>query len=172
MSVRVLFSSINLLLLSCMSSLYILDISPLLNKVKVKVAHLCLTLCDPLDCSPPGSSVHEVFQARILEWVAIPFPRGSSQPRDWTQVSLSVGRFLTSWATREAQRSSGNPVSRSFLPRVSTWLVTSALMLTSLIDVEFIFVGGVRWDLTFACGYPVSQYHLLKRGMKLTFTEA
>jgi len=82
MSVRVLFSSKNLLLLSCMSSLHILDINPLLNKVKVNVAHLCLTLCDPLDCSPPGSSVHEIFQARILEWIAIPFSRGSSQPRD------------------------------------------------------------------------------------------
>ena len=63
-----------------MSSLYILDISPLLNKVKLKVAHLCLTLCDPLDCSPPGSSVHEVFQARVLEWAAISFSRGSPNP--------------------------------------------------------------------------------------------
>ena len=48
----------------------------------VLVAQSCLTLCDPMDCSPPGSSVHEIFQARILEWVAISFSRGSSQPRD------------------------------------------------------------------------------------------
>ena len=54
-----------------------------------------LTLCDPTGCSPPGSSVHEIFQARILEWVAISFSRGSSQPRDGTQVSCTVGRSFT-----------------------------------------------------------------------------
>ena len=48
----------------------------------VLVTQLCLTLCDPMDCSPPGSSVHGIFQARILEWVTISFHRGSSQPRD------------------------------------------------------------------------------------------
>ena len=51
-------------------------------EVKVLVAQLCLTLCDPMDCSPPGSSAHGILQARVLEWVAIPFSRGSSQPRD------------------------------------------------------------------------------------------
>ena len=51
------------------------------ESVKVLVAQLCLTLCDPMDCSLPGFSVHEILQARILEWVAIPFPRGSSEPR-------------------------------------------------------------------------------------------
>ena len=51
-------------------------------KVKVLVIQLCLTCCDPMDCSPPGSSVHGILQARILEWVAISFSRGSSQPRD------------------------------------------------------------------------------------------
>ena len=62
------------------------------------VAQLCLTLCDPMDCSPPGSSVHEIFLARILEWVAISYFRGSSQPRDQTCVSCDsciAGRFLT-----------------------------------------------------------------------------
>ena len=56
----------------------------------------------PMDCSPPGSSVHGIFQARILEWVAISFSRGSSQPRDQTRVSRIVGRRFTIWATREA----------------------------------------------------------------------
>ena len=51
----------------------------------------------------PGSSVHGILQARILEWVAIPFPRGSSQPRDRIQISLIAGRFFTIWATREAR---------------------------------------------------------------------
>ena len=69
----------------------------------VFVAQLCLTLCDSMDCSPPGSSVHGIFQARILEWVAFPFSRESSQPRDWTQVSCIMSRFFTSWATREAR---------------------------------------------------------------------
>ena len=58
-------------------------------------------LCDPTDCSLPGSSIHGIFQARILEWVTISFSRRSSQPRDWTQVSHMVGRRFTIWATRE-----------------------------------------------------------------------
>ena len=54
------------------------------------------------DCRLPGSSVHGISQARTLEWVAISFSRGSTWPRDWTQVSCIAGRFFTSWATREA----------------------------------------------------------------------
>ena len=71
-------------------------------KVKVLVAHSCPTLCNPMGCSPPGSPVHGVLQARILEWVAIPFSRGSPQPRDQTWVFCIVGRYFTVWATREA----------------------------------------------------------------------
>ena len=56
-----------------------------------------------MDCSLPGSPVHGILQARILEWVAISFSRGSSQPRDWTQVSCIAGRCFNLWATREAQ---------------------------------------------------------------------
>ena len=59
------------------------------------VGKLCLTLCDPMDCSPPGSSVHGIFQARILEWVAISSSRGSSQPRDPTPSPALAGRFFT-----------------------------------------------------------------------------
>ena len=55
-----------------------------------------------MDCNPPGSSVHVILQARILEWVAISFSRGSSQPRDQTQVTHIAGRLFTDWATREA----------------------------------------------------------------------
>ena len=68
-----------------------------------EVAQSCPTLCDPMNCSLPGFSVHGIFQARVLEWVTIPFSRGSSRPRDWTQVSCIVGRRFTLWATREAQ---------------------------------------------------------------------
>ena len=67
------------------------------------IAPLCLTLCNPMDCSPPGSSVYGILQARILEWVTISSSRGSSQPRDWTWVSCIAGRFFTIWATRKAQ---------------------------------------------------------------------
>ena len=69
------------------------------------VAQSCPTLCDPMDCSLPGSSVHEIFQARGLEWVAISFSRGSSRPRDWTRVSRVAGRHFTIWATREVKKS-------------------------------------------------------------------
>ena len=62
----------------------------------VKVAQSCPTLCDPMDYM-----VHGILQARILEWVAFPFSRGSSQPNDRTQVSCITGGFFTSWATRE-----------------------------------------------------------------------
>ena len=57
------------------------------------------TLCNSMDCSPPGSSVHGILQTRILKWVAIPFSRGSSWPQDRTQVSRIAGRFFTVWAT-------------------------------------------------------------------------
>ena len=70
--------------------------------VKVLVTQLCLTVCDPRDCSPPGSFVHEILQARILEWVANSFSWGSSQLRDQTQVSCTAGRFFTPSAMWEA----------------------------------------------------------------------
>ena len=58
------------------------------------VTQLCLTLCSPMDCSLPGSSVHGILQARILEWVAISSSKGSSQPRDQAQVSHVAGGFF------------------------------------------------------------------------------
>ena len=70
----------------------------------------CPTLCNLMDCSLPGSSVNGIFQARTLEWVAISFSRGSSLPKDRTQVSCTASRFSTIWATREAHGT------RYFLP--------------------------------------------------------
>ena len=61
-------------------------------KSESEVTQSCPTLCDPMDCSLPGSSVHGIFQARVLEWVAICFSSGSSQPRNQTWVSFIVGR--------------------------------------------------------------------------------
>ena len=75
----------------------------------------CLTLCEPRDCSPPGSSVHGISQPRTLEWVAISSSRGASRPRDWTCISCTAGRLFISWGIRQAallydkHASKGNP---------------------------------------------------------------
>ena len=71
---------------------------------EVLVTQLCLTLCNAMNCSPPGSSVPWILQARILEWVDIPFFRGSSWSSDQTQVSCIAVRFFTIWAIRVAHQ--------------------------------------------------------------------
>ena len=75
---------------------------PWYEDLKFKVAQSCPTLCNPVDCSLSASSIRGIFQARILEWVAISFSRGCSRPRDWTQVSHITGRCFTVWASKEA----------------------------------------------------------------------
>ena len=65
-----------------------------------EVAQSCPTLCNPVDCSLPGFSIHGILQARILEWVAISFSKESSRPREQTQVSRIPGRRFNLWATR------------------------------------------------------------------------
>ena len=71
---------------------------------KFLVAQSCPTLCDPMDCSLPGSSVYGILQARILEWAAISYFRVSSWSRDWTWASSIAGRVFTVWAPREASQ--------------------------------------------------------------------
>ena len=78
-----------------------------------EIAQSCPTLCDHMDCSLSGSSVHGIFQARVLEWIAISFSRGSSRPRNRTQVSRIAGRCFTVWATREVYHSHWQ-ITRSF----------------------------------------------------------
>ena len=73
------------------------------SESEMVVAQLCLTLCDPMDCSLLGSSVYGISQARILEWVFIHFSRGSFRSRDQTQVSCSAGGFFIVWATKKAK---------------------------------------------------------------------
>ena len=75
---------------------------------RAKLLQSCLTLRDPMDCSPPGSSVHGILQAKKLECVAIPPSRGSFGSRDRTPVSCTAGRFFTIWAIREALVSFGS----------------------------------------------------------------
>ena len=70
--------------------------------MKALVTQSYPNLCNPMDCSSPGSSIHGILQARILEWFAISFSRGSSRPRYQTWVSCIPGRFFTIWTTREA----------------------------------------------------------------------
>ena len=100
------------------------------------VAQSCPAPCNPMDCSPPSSPVHGIIQARILEWVAIPFSKGSSRPRDRIQVSCTADRFFTVWATREAPRvSKDESIKDSFL-----------------------------WDkLKVSCGFLRAFFELLKR---------
>ena len=97
--------------------------------VKGKVAQLCPTLCDPVDYT-----VHGILQVRIVEWVTIPFSRGSSQPRDQSQVSCTAGRFFTSGATKEAQEYwRGEPIpSPVDLPDPGIKLGSPALQVDSL----------------------------------------
>ena len=90
-----------------------------LQSMKSEVTQSCWMLCDPMDCSLPGSSVHGILQARIFEWVAIAFSRGSSWPRNRAQISCMAGRFFTVWSIKEAE-----PMGRStecYLP-LSTYL--------------------------------------------------
>ena len=92
----------NLCLLHCRTLLLNLQGSPLIP-LCVLVAQSYPTLCNPIDCSPPGSSVHGILQSRILNWVVFSFSRGSSQPRDGTVVSRIEGKFFTICSTKEAQ---------------------------------------------------------------------
>ena len=79
------------------------------SHVSVKSLQLCPILRDPMDCSPPGSSVHRILQAGTLEWLAMPSSKEYSLPRDWTHVfcgSCTAGEYFNCWATREDQESS------------------------------------------------------------------
>ena len=79
----------------CPISICLADFLLICACVRTKLLHLCPTLCDPMDGSPPGSSVHGILQVKILECIAIPFSRGSSQPRDQILVSALTGGFFT-----------------------------------------------------------------------------
>ena len=81
---------------SCIAGRFFTNKPPRTPLKESEVSQSCPTLCDPVDCRLPGSSIHGIFQARILEWVAISFSRGSSQPRDRTEVSCIVGRRFRS----------------------------------------------------------------------------
>ena len=99
----------------------------ILNNIRISSKSLqsCPTLCDPMDCSLPGFSIHGILQARTLEWVAISFSRASSRPRDRTRVSLIGGRRFNLWATREAPDKI--PTTFGYLLKVASSLLTNQL---------------------------------------------
>ena len=95
-----------------------------------------------MGCSPPGSSVHGISQARILEWVAISFSRQSSWPRNWIRVSCIVGRLLTDWATREALAL----VHLSALQIISMCRHSSALLVLGITEVKWAEIYFILWS--------------------------
>ena len=112
-----------------------------------EVAQSCVTLYNPTDCSFPGSSVHGIFQARVLEWLAISFFRGSSWPRIWTRVSHIAGRCFTLWATREAH------VKMVFKYSQLVWSSLSSVKVSSL---------HTFWSIVLIDNQSILSYKILK----------
>ena len=126
-----------------------------------EVAQSCLTLCDPMGCSPPGSSVHGIFQAIVLECIAISFSRGYSQPRDWTRVSCIVDRRFTVWATSKVLKQSQmiTKISRTKLGMVMEF---------QLSYFKFTWVRSLGWE------YPLEKemaVHSRTIAWKIPWTE-
>ena len=123
------------------------------------VAKSCPILCDPRYCSPPGSSVHSVFQARILEWVVISFSRGSSWTRDQTCVSCIEGGFFTVWAQMVK-----NPLSmRDTWIQPKTWYIVCVQTNTSFLP-WFLWTVGYsqqrgRWKTKHCFSFPSLVRH-------------
>ena len=107
-----------------------------MTQMSVLVAQFCPTLCDPVDCSPPGSSVHGILQTRILEWAAILFSRGSSRPKDQTWVSCIAGRFLTIWVTREGTKLSP----KNAIVMYKVWLKLGYKILCAMIVFGYVLL--------------------------------
>ena len=109
----------------------------------------CPTLCHPMDCSLPGSSVYGILQARTLKWIAIPFSGGSSWPRDQAQVSCIAGRFFTIWATRDAliypQYNNFKHLCLEYNNRVSKYMKQRKINLRREIDKSAGIAGDYSW---------------------------
>ena len=116
----------------------------------MKVVQPYATLCDPVDYT-----VHRILQARILEWVAIPFSRGSSSPRDRTRVSCIAGRFFTIWATRKALILEPRKIKSV---TVSTFYLSICHEVMGLEAMILVF-----WILCFKPTFPLSSFTLIKR---------
>ena len=124
------------------------------------VAQSCPTLCDPMDCDPPGSSVHGILQARILEWLAVPFSRGSPWPRDQTWVSCNADRFFTGWATLFSRSLSSvkyPSLSDLFLPE------------TMLLNIPGTLSGKYLWNTPFSYVSSLKSHHDPLWGCQLSY---
>ena len=100
--------------------------------VCVLVTQSCMILWDHVVCRPPGSSVHGIFQERLLDWVAIPFSRGSFLPRDQTQLSCIAGRFFTVWTTMFM-------IIHIFAWLISLWYYATRSLISSLFWLRLLF---------------------------------
>ena len=147
--------------------------------VDVLVTQSCPSLCDPMDCSPPGFSVHGILQVSILEWIAIPFSRGSSQPRDRTLVSCIPGRFFTVWATGKPCATVGGPWPRWSLETGHMRSLTHMLKQNKRICAEprireddpskVARSGMVVWAPCLSvrrCSRPKAPSHVAEQGLK------
>ena len=122
------------------------EVSILLYESESEVTQLCLTLCHPVDCSLPGSSVHGILQARILEWVVISFSRGSSRLRNPTWVSRIVGRRFNLWATREALWcSSVYLLLKRFLDRPQPWQTFANMYIQFQFSCSLVWLFVTPW---------------------------
>ena len=119
--------------------------------IVVLIAQSCPTRCNPTDCRKPGSSVHGIFQAKVLEWITIPFSRGTSWPRDQTWVYCIAGRFFTIWVTGKTYLGNRHGLiwcwisclgnrSRSFC---YLWGCTKILPFTLFVDYESCLISWV-----------------------------
>ena len=121
--------------------------------VAMLLAQSCPTLCDPTNRSLPGFSIHGILQARILEWIAIPFYRGSSWPRDWTQVSYTAGRFFTIWATGKISQEIENHSNKNqWLKMRVTWKRRKVDKPQISTTNSIIFRYCFNWKTRFGCG--------------------
>ena len=118
--------------------------------VCAKLLQSCPIVCNPMDCSPPGSSGHGILQARILKWAAKPFSRGSSRHRDQTQVSYITGSNLCLSCLLHWQADS--------LPLASPRMGSPSLWIQTTLTKLFIFnIGFIFWPHQAACGTLVPQ---------------
>ena len=114
---------------------------------------MCPTLCDPMDCRPPGSSIHGISQERILECGAISSFRVSSQPRNWTRVSCTAGRFSTIWATKESHISQYYCINNNI---IILWYKERIIIIIILQVIE-----GSCWDQILFLSLFLEQFSFL-----------
>ena len=143
-----------------------------LSIMKLLVSQLCPTLCNPMDCSPPGSSVHGILQAQTLEWFAMSSSRGSFQPRDQTLVSCTAGRFFTIWATRKAYDRRTSCFLETFVPIRSPDLgrsqvshILSSVLVLSAAASKFLFNESICFSIN-TCKFPTSYLSQPKKAQQ------